>query len=398
MKNNVSTFVHTGGDVERLSCPVCGKKNASEHKVMTRDYHGMRDIVPFAAYEVFACPECGMVYAGNMEVSMELGEYYAKMSRYEGKSFVLSPKVQGLYAREAEFLAQHVSREAKILDVGCAFGGLLGELRKKGFTNLYGLEPSAENAHYAKEHFGAIVHQGGLGMGTHLEETFDLVILSAVLEHLLDLHAAVRELKSYLRPGGRLFFVVPELADFPHHRDLYQEFSIEHINYFSIPALKNLMRPFGFRLEAMMEDTTALMGLAGNSFTLFTDGAEELQPAEPDFEALKQYLTNSQAVASAIRTKLQAKDFSQGFYIWAAGTQTAMLYQLGLFPQEAVRGIFDANRNLWGEEIFSLEVMSPERLKDLPPLPVLISSAYAQEAIKKQMKEMALENPVWDIW
>lgn len=42
--------------------------------------------------------------------------------------------------------------------------------------------------------------------------------------------------------------------------------------------------------------------------------------------------------------------------------------------------------------------MSPERLKDLPPLPVLISSAYAQEAIKKQMKEIALENPVWDIW
>lgn len=28
----------------------------------------------------------------------------------------------------------------------------------------------------------------------------------------------------------------------------------------------------------------------------------------------------------------------------------------------------------------------------------VISSAYAQEAIKKQMKEMALENPVWDIW
>ena len=147
-----------------------------------------------------------------------------------------------------------------------------------------------------------------------------------------------------------------------------------------------------------MEDTTTLMGLAGNSFTLFTDGAEELQPAEPDFEALKQYLTNSQAVADAIRTKLQAKDFSQGFYIWAAGTQTAMLYQLGLFPQEAVRGIFDANRNLWGEKIFGLEVMSPERLKDRPPLPVLISSAYAQEANKKQMKEMALENPVWDIW
>ena len=82
MENKVNTFVHTGGDVERLSCPVCGKKNASEHKVMTRDYHGMRDIVPFAAYDVFACPECGMVYAGNMEVSMELGEYYAKMSRY----------------------------------------------------------------------------------------------------------------------------------------------------------------------------------------------------------------------------------------------------------------------------------------------------------------------------
>lgn len=50
---------------------------------------------------------------------------------------------------------------------------------------------------------------------TYADESFDLVLSSETLEHVPDFHAALRETRRVLRPGGRHIFTVPIVASRP---------------------------------------------------------------------------------------------------------------------------------------------------------------------------------------
>lgn len=230
----------------RDTCPVCGTPTERARHVFRRDFSAAASIMPFRAYDVCACSACGLFYAGNIEESMPLADYYAMLSRYEGTSFVLSAPMKRVYEREAAFIAEHIGKDARILDIGCASGGLLGELQRRGYTHLTGLELSGKNCTYIKEHYGIEAYQGGLGrLPEDLGGAFDLIILSGVLEHLLDLQKNVKECLSLLGTHGKLYLFLPDMEQFRTHADLYQEFSAEHINFFSSASLKAFLSTVG---------------------------------------------------------------------------------------------------------------------------------------------------------
>jgi len=385
--------------VLRLSCPICGE-NEKLKDIYFRDFSGAPEIVPFLSYKVYGCTKCGMMYAGNMVESQNLGMYYTKMSRYEGNSFVMSEKIKAFYDRAAGFISNKVPKDSRILDVGCAFGGLLASLKEQGFNNLYGLEPSAKNAKYAMDNFGIEVINGGLGMGYMPSEKYDVVILSCVLEHLVDLHAAIEESKQYLNSNGKLYLIVPDLDDFANHADLYQEFSVEHINYFNVQSLSSLLERHGFRLNCSAQDSVALQGLCRNLLALFELGgvcSQEID-SRSSFAAMNKYLQVSKQVADGMAAKIKKYSFEYGCYIWGAGTQTQMLFQLGLIKPSDVRLVVDANPNYHGEAFYGTNIAAPEVLLEREPVPILISSQYAQDAIEKQIKDMNLRNDVYKLF
>ena len=386
-------------NVLRLSCPICGEKENLE-ELFFRDFSGAAGIVPFLSYKVYGCPKCGMMYAGDLIESQDIGAYYAKMSRYEGNSFVLSEKLKAFYNREAAFLLDKVGKDSRILDVGCAFGGLLAALKEQGFVNLYGLEPSAKNARYAMDNFGIEVINGGLSMGYIPSVRYDLVILSAVLEHLVDLHGVIEELKQYLNPNGKLYLIVPDLDDFASHEDLYQEFSVEHINYFNISSLSALLSKHGFVLQSSVQDSEALQGLSGNILALFelNDDCSQKYDTNVSFEVIKKYLQVSKQVADGIATKIKTYSFNHGCYIWGAGTQTQMLFQLGLIKPSDVQLVIDANPNYHGEAFYGTHIVAPDELLNRKDLPIIISSQYAQDTIERQIKDMQLKNKVYKLF
>lgn len=398
-KGNFMKNSYIGKEGLRFLCPVCGE---AEHldEIFFRDFSGAAGIVPFLSYKVYGCQKCGVMYAGKLKESQNIGAYYTKMSRYEGNSFVLSEKVKRFYARVAKFLASQVSKSSRVLDIGCAFGGQLAALKEQGFINLFGLEPSEKNAKYAMDNYGIKVFNGGLGMGFEPTDKYDLVILSGVLEHLVELHSVIDEIKGFMNTGGKLFLVVPDLDDFANHSDLYQEFSVEHINYFNISSLSYLLGRHGFGLNSSLRDSVALHGLCRNLLALFElrdDFSQEVDTCS-SFEAMKKYLQVSNQVADDIATKIKKYSFEYGCYIWGAGTQTQMLFQLGLIKPSDVQLVIDANPNYHGEAFYGTHIVAPEVLLEGEPLPILISSQYAQNAIEKQIKAMNLKNEVWKLF
>lgn len=382
----------------RKKCPICEKSNMKSKMIINRDFSGYKSITPFTSYNVYACNECGMVYAGDIEENIPLDIYYDQMSKYEGDIYVLSPVVEACYEREALFIEKYVNKNARILDIGCAFGGFLNVLKQHGFRNVEGLELSKKNAKYAKEHYDIDVHIGGIGYDVSLPEKYNLVILNGTLEHLLDIRKCIAQIKTFLNDDGRIFLQVPAVEDFASHTDLYQEFSTEHINYFSMPALSNLMRLYGMKNEANTIDHQSIMGLSGNSLSLWKNGGGvEIIRETPDFSYIDRYMDQCKKFSDKIINELRDKDYSQGFYIWGAGTQTAMLYQMNAFPHDAVKGIIDSNANYQGKTICGNEIIAPAQLKRLPPAPILISAQYAQNAIIKAIHDMGIDNDIWTL-
>ena len=239
--------------------------------ILQRDFTMCRNITIFEKYDVLRCSNCKLYYAGNIEQTKEMADYYALMSRYEGGNYTLSKDIMRHYRQNVDMIQKIIPKDAKILDVGCAFGGLLNELKKEGYMNLTGLEPSEKNCNYAEKMYSITVQKGNWGnkMPISEDEKFDLIIFSAVLEHLLDFKSDIQRCKKYLNKDGYIHIVVPDVELFAEREDLYQEFSTEHINYFDIDFLNLMMEECGYVLVGFERDDIGAMGIAGSFISLW---------------------------------------------------------------------------------------------------------------------------------
>jgi ubiquinone/menaquinone biosynthesis C-methylase UbiE len=113
----------------------------------------------------------------------------------------------------------HLPPKSKVLDVGCGEGRhIFGSLYE--FTDVYciGLDqdiPSLEKCKEGLEFFieldsvATVFMQGSVDKLPFEDNSFDLVICSEVLEHLLDYHVAIDEIYRVLKPGGKFLPSVP---------------------------------------------------------------------------------------------------------------------------------------------------------------------------------------------
>lgn len=75
----------------------------------------------------------------------------------------------------------------------------------------------------------------------------EMLILVGVLEHIRDLDHALQEISGILKPGGKVIIVVPDASQYFNGKDApFQEFSTEHINFFGLRSLTNLMAKHKF--------------------------------------------------------------------------------------------------------------------------------------------------------
>ena len=183
---------------------------------------------------------------------------------------------------------------------------------------------------------------------------------------------------------------MPDLAAFPDCHDLYQQFSVEHVNFFSLPSMQNLMGAFGMTCVAYDRNGYGV-------FTLWRHASEGVTARTFDQAGtadMRTYLAGAEQLAAQMKDRLTPYR-GREVYVWAAGTHTAMLYQLGLLDGIHVRAIIDSNANYQGKEIYGVPVIAPQELAAREPLPIIISSQLAQDAIHTQIKEkMGLPNEV----
>lgn len=121
-------------------------------------------------------------------------------------------------------ISKLTSRGDRILDIACGNGGILRHLKSLGYDRLEGLEISS----YAVERLrgeGLEMHHGRIPLLPLPDATYDVVIASQVLEHIIRRNRFATEIRRVLKPGGRAFIFVPNDAlgpiDEPEHVAIY---------------------------------------------------------------------------------------------------------------------------------------------------------------------------------
>jgi SAM-dependent methyltransferase len=109
-------------------------------------------------------------------------------------------------------LLADADRPQVIVDVGCGDGTATGMAGRLGHT-VIGIDWSVMALRHARRHGLPLIRGGIDGPGLPLGDgSVDAVILSEVIEHLVDTDSAIDEIHRVLRPGGRLLVSTPNLA------------------------------------------------------------------------------------------------------------------------------------------------------------------------------------------
>jgi SAM-dependent methyltransferase len=96
----------------------------------------------------------------------------------------------------------------RLLDIGCGDGGFLDIARREGFSTA-GIEPSTEAAAATAGTGHRVWCEAPPGWPAIVADTFDLITMWDVLEHLPDPRLALERAYALLSPRGRLVILTP---------------------------------------------------------------------------------------------------------------------------------------------------------------------------------------------
>lgn len=102
----------------------------------------------------------------------------------------------------------HVPEKSSILDVGCGYGRTLNELYQAGFTKICGIDFSQKMIERGKRLYPHLDFKKCTGHFSFEDDTFDAVVLIAVLTCIVkdkDQVQLLDEIERVLKPGGILY-------------------------------------------------------------------------------------------------------------------------------------------------------------------------------------------------
>ncbi len=233
---------------------------------LVQTHHGT-SLGQYEAYTLLDCETCGFIHVNPLPTCETLKAVYDEQFYADDKPDYLlkeekehpywcSALYQPRYARFESLLSVSGSSEKVILDIGCSGGFFLRYGQEHGWRVL-GVEPGRQAAAYAREVSRIDVIEGyfqDLPLEAH-QNTYDVVHLRHVLEHLPNPQELCNLAYKVLKPGGLICIDVPN--DFnPLQKLLQDELGYapywvaipHHLNYFNRDSLTRLLHRYDFEV------------------------------------------------------------------------------------------------------------------------------------------------------
>ncbi|MEO6219344.1 MAG: class I SAM-dependent methyltransferase [Ginsengibacter sp.] len=143
-------------------------------------------------------------------------------------------------------------KQGNILDIGCGTGAFLNTMKKANWK-VTGLEPDETARKKALDLYDLQLNTSEK-LFSLPNESFDAITMWHVLEHVHDLHEYTNQVKSLLKPNGRLFVAVPNYTCFDEeiYKESWAAYDVpRHLYHFSPASMKELFYLHGFQVISM---------------------------------------------------------------------------------------------------------------------------------------------------
>ena len=374
-------------------CPVCDGRYAE--LVFQQAFQAFERGGPIDRYDVVVCTACGTSFADGIPSQSEFDEYYRDLSKYEyeyraGKeSEDDSHRLKAL----AELLQSIVpDKNSRILEIGCANGRLLSYLKEAGYGDVRGVDPSPGCARAARLLYDVPVETGTV-FGLRKPDTgYDFVVTLGVLEHIRDLKQAVQNIRDITSKDGRVFVGVPDASKLIAAQDApFQEFSTEHITFFSPTSLQYLMEARGFRSVSCASVSLelhrgVLTPTVCGVFEPATDLRREFPFDSTTKEGLIRYIDECKAIDTQLRNRIRDAVNGRRVVVWGVGTHTRRLLANDTLRPGDISAFVDANPKYQGQQLVGIPVLSPDHVVGHRE-PILVSSYAFQNEISDEIRD-----------
>ena len=208
--------------METVPCMLCGRADADPALSAPDRLAAARGAGAAATFAVVRCRGCGLAYVNPRPTSAEIGAYYPDDYHTARGAGGVAQRLEDAWRRRqfgevAAWLAGLRPARGRLLDVGCGSGELLEALRADGWR-VCGVEPSARSAEIARAQRSLDVRAATFESADLHEQTFDVVVFAAALEHFHDPLFALTRARALLAPGGLVAVLFLPRLDAPQVR------------------------------------------------------------------------------------------------------------------------------------------------------------------------------------
>jgi SAM-dependent methyltransferase len=204
------------------------------------------------SYPIYRCSSCELLFVYPQPSKEELGELYSASYFSRGNKYApeLDPKHDPNRLNDqskVELIKRWCSRGA-LLDVGCALGGFLAVANEQGFE-VEGVEIAEYAAQQARTRLHIKVSNSDIYSAELASESYDVITMWDVIEHLTDPNLALEKIARALRPKGYIAFSTGDVSS-AWARLTAKRWQLltppQHLYFFSPCSMSGLLKRHGF--------------------------------------------------------------------------------------------------------------------------------------------------------
>ncbi len=235
--------------VKKINCLLCHSPNFTV--LFTKN-----------GFDFVRCSNCAHVYVNPQANEEAVVKQYNEESDTNdaGFDFLSSEKHQEIRGKLYNYFLDKIQDQVpsgRVLDIGCSVGGFLHTAKERGYDTL-GLELNERTAKYAEEMYGVKVERKLLHECGFEDNSFDLVTMFGVIEHLPEPIDVVKDIYRILKPGGIFLGICPNVQSLVCMtlHEMSRTFTGRlHLSYFSEDTLRYLFSNLGWKNENIEVNT-----------------------------------------------------------------------------------------------------------------------------------------------